>query len=239
MPGKIIPFEKERLEVINKDDENYELIIYGAIGESYYSDSTVSAKKFLEELKKIPNNAKEIVLRINSPGGSVFDGMTIYERLKQHKAKIKVYIDGIAASIASIIAMAGDEISIGEGGMVMIHLPMSGVYGNKIDMEKTIEILEKIESQMIGIYSRKSGQTSAKISKMLMDETWMTSDEAVEMGFATKKISVKNSMRLAASMLEKNEYFKKRPDLKNIVRQQESEKVLDLKNKIQDFLARK
>lgn len=230
--------KSKKFEITNKANGIAEMVLYGYIGENPWEDSAVSAKQFHDELKKLPENTKEIHIRINSGGGSVFDGVTIYERLKQHKAKKVVFIDGIAASIASVIAMAGDEINIGEGAMLMIHKPMTGIFGNVSEMEKVISILDKIEEQMISIYAKKTGLSRVEISKMLSDETWINSDEAIDMKFATSKIDASTTLHIAADILAKAKHFNRKPtiDASNTI---VKDKLEELKTKINEFQARK
>lgn len=237
--GKLFAFNapQKPLTIKAKTEETAEITLYASIGESFWEDS-VSAKSFSEELKKLPSTIKNLNIRINSPGGSVFDGMTIYERLKQYKAKKTVYIDGMAASIASVIALAGDEIIIGEGAMMMIHKPWAFVAGNAIEMEKTIELLDKIESQMIGIYARKTGLSQSEISKMLMDDFWMTADEAVDLGFATKISEPASQLKMAACFMEKADWFRNKPKIDAHTKEAKN-KIDNLKNSIEGFLARK
>jgi ATP-dependent Clp protease, protease subunit len=227
---------EKKFEITNKADSS-EILLYGAIGESFFDDA-ISAKAFSEELKKIPSSVKNITLRVNSPGGSVFDGMTIYERLKNHPAKVTAYVDGLAASIASVIIMAADEVIVGDGAMIMIHKPMVGTYGNSLELERMIDILDKIENQMIGIYAKKTGMTRAEISSALAAETWYTADEAIEMGYAKKKYEAHETLHIAASMIENCNWFKHKPHIKNkndLVR----EKLKEFNNKAKEFLNKK
>lgn len=220
-----------KCQVENRRKEKVASIeIYGPIGESFFDDS-VSAKAFNEELKNLPKDVTNIEVRLNSPGGSVFDGMTIYERLRQHKANVTVYIDGLAASIASVIAMAGDKVYIGEGALVMIHRPMAGVMGNTDEMLRMIEVLEKIENQMIGIYERNTDVTSSELQEMLLDDYWMEAKEAVNKGFADEFASEEANVAAVASMIDSSEWIRKRPEIKtaNQVVQEE------LKNKIKEM----
>jgi ATP-dependent Clp endopeptidase proteolytic subunit ClpP len=226
-----------KLSVVNKGEKVAEILLYGAIGESFFEDS-VSAKQFADELKKLPSSVKEIQLRVNSPGGSVFDGMSIYEKLKAEKKngrKITAYVDGLAASIASIIIMAADEVIVGDGSMVMVHKPMVGINGNSTDMERMISILDKVEEQMISIYAAKTGQSRLEISKALAEETWYTSEEAMNMGLADSKFKAEETLRLAASAIESCKWFKNKPKIQTqneLVR----EKLREFNNKAKGFL---
>lgn len=236
----LIKLEKKTksLTIKAKTDNTAEILLYGAIGESGWDDS-ISAKEFSDELKKLPDSIKNITLRINSPGGDVFDGIAIYERLKQHKAKVTVYIDGLAASIASVIAMAADEIIIGEGAMMMIHKPWTMAIGNSSDLERTIELLDKIENQMIGIYSRKTNLSYTEISKMLSQDTWFTSAEALDLGFANSVSNSQSQLSIAASFLEKAAWFDKntRPTIDTHTKEIKN-KIGTLQETISGFLAR-
>lgn len=148
----------------------------------YIGSWEISARSFIEELKGL--DADQINLHINSPGGSVFDGIAIQNSLKHHKAKVTVHIDGLAASIASIIALAGDEIRIAENAYVMIHNPASIVWGDARDMLKEAELLDKIADGLAGDYSRKMGITVAEARALMDEETWYLGQEAVDAGFA-------------------------------------------------------
>lgn len=161
-----------------------ELILYDQIGTSFWEEG-ITLKQFKKALDEIPSSVTEITVRINSPGGSVFEGMGMYNLLKEHKATIKTRVDGLAASIASVIALAGDEVVFGEGSMYMIHKPWSGMYGNSDDYVAEASRLDKIEYQMINIYRRKSSLTEEEIETAIRAETWYTAEEALEAGFAT------------------------------------------------------
>lgn len=236
--GKLIDLKNMKSFSMSASETKAEITIYGAIGESIWEDS-ISAKMISEELKKLPASVKEISIRMNSPGGSVFDGMTIYERLKQHKAKKIVYIDGLAASIASIIALAGDEIVIGEGAMMMIHKPMSGLFGNSDELLKMVDILDKIESQMVSIYAKRTGLSRNEIATMLSKETWLTCDECLDMCFADKKIEASENLHIAASLTAKAEWIKNKPEFKNTKNLIVKNGLIDLKKRIEDFKSRK
>ena len=148
----------------------------------YIGSLEISARSFIEELKGI--DADEINLHINSPGGSVFDGIAIQNSLRHHKAKVTVYIDGLAASIASIIALAGDEIRIADNAYVMIHNPASIVWGDARDMLKEAEVLDKLADGLAGDYSRRMGISIPEARALMDEETWYLGQEAVDAGFA-------------------------------------------------------
>lgn len=177
-----------------------EIMIYGDIStyESYWDDSAITPQKFNDELKALGDDVDDITVRINSNGGSVFAGVAIHSMLKRHKAKITVYIDGIAASIASIIAMAGDEIIMPNGSMLMIHLPWTFGMGNAKDFRKLADDLEEIGASMSDIYIARTGIDKEELAQLLEDETWMSATTAVEKGFATRL--EEDSQPIAASL---------------------------------------
>lgn len=227
----------QRLKIQNKSATQAEIILYAGIGQDWWGDgSMISAKQFSDELKKLDASVNEIVLRINSPGGDVFDGIAIYNRLKQHKAKVTVYIDGLAASIASIIALAGDEIYIGDGALYMVHLPWTFAMGNRMDLDNTVNRLLDVEEQMISIYKKKSGLERAEIKALLEAETWMGADEALEKGFVTAK--VEDSVPIAASAM-KSRWLNKAPSKYRSETEAVSAGIGDLKKKIESRIAKK
>jgi ATP-dependent Clp protease protease subunit len=157
-----------------------EIVIYDEIGAF-----GIPAKAFLDELKALGPVA-ELTVRINSPGGSVFDGVAIYNALKRHQARVTVWIDGIAASIASMIAMAGDEIVMPENAMLMLHDPSALVLGTAADMRAMADALDKMKAGMVAAYRGKSGAENAEIEALMAAETWLSAEEAVELGLADR-----------------------------------------------------
>ena len=135
---------------------------------------------FRDELSKVSGN---LTVWLNSPGGDVFAASQIYSMLKNHKGKVTVKIDGIAASAASVVAMAGDETLIAPTALMMIHDPSTSAMGNKADMEKAIELLEEVKESIINAYETKSHLSRNKIAKLMSDETWLNAKKAHEMGF--------------------------------------------------------
>lgn len=158
--------------------EGAELSIHDEIG-AY----GVSAKDFIADLGKLPGDTA-LTLRLNSPGGSVFDAVAIYNALKRHGGKVTVTVDGIAASAASYIAMAGDEVVMPENAFLMIHDPSGLVMGTAADMRSMAEALDKIAGALIKGYAAKSGKAEDEVAQLMSAETWFTAAEAVEAGFA-------------------------------------------------------
>ena len=176
-----------------------EISIYGEVCSYKWDDTDVTANDFQKELKTL-GGISELDIFINSPGGSVFEGQAIYSILKRHKAKKTVYVDGIAASIASLIAMAGDEIIIPSNGILMIHNPWTWGAGNSSDFRKKADELEKIREAMIPAYLNKAGDklTEEKLIELLDAETWLTGTEAFEYGLCD---SVGEEKQIAASIM--------------------------------------
>jgi ATP-dependent Clp protease, protease subunit len=166
-----------------------EIVIYDEIGAF-----GIPAKAFLDELKALGAVA-ELTLGINSPGGSVFDGVAIYNALKRHDARVTVWVDGISASIASMIAMAADEIVMPANAMLMLHDPSGLVIGTAADMRGMAEALDKMKAGMVAAYRDKSGRDDAEIETLMATETWLSAEEAVELGLADR---VEQPVRMAA-----------------------------------------
>lgn len=160
--------------------EGAEVSIYDEIG-AY----GVSAKSFLDDISALPDEAP-LTLRLNSPGGSVFDAVAIYNALKRHAGPVSVWIDGIAASAASYVAMAGDEVVMPQNAFLMIHDPSGVVFGSADDMRAMAEALDKIKSSLVAGYVAKSGGAEDDIAALMAKETWLDAAEAVELGFADR-----------------------------------------------------
>lgn len=157
-----------------------EIMLYDEIG--FWG---VTAKEFNDRLAAI--TSRSILVRINSPGGDVFDGLAIYSALKQHPAEITCQVDGLAASAASFIALAGEKTIMSENALMMTHCAWGLAIGNKSDMLETAMILEKIDGQLADIYAKKTGKTPAECMAMMAGEgkndgTWFTALEACDFG---------------------------------------------------------
>ncbi len=167
-----------------------EVAIYDEIG-AY----GVSAKGFLAELGALPEGTP-VDLRLNSPGGSVFDAVAIHNAIKRHEGTVTVWIDGIAASAASYIAMAGDEIVMPENAFLMIHDPSGLVMGTAEDMRAMAEALDKVKGSLVSGYAAKSGRTPEEVSALMAAETWFDASDAVAQGFADRLVE---PVRIAAA----------------------------------------
>lgn len=155
--------------------------IYDSIGENW-EGTGVTARRISGALRSI--GEKDVVVNINSPGGDFFEGVAIYNLLREHKGKVTVQVMGLAASAASVIAMAGDEILMGEGSFLMIHNAWAVAVGNRHDMADAAKLLEPFDAAMASVYAARSGISAAEAGRMMDDETWIGASQAVEDGFA-------------------------------------------------------
>jgi len=172
------------------DSDGSELILEGVIAsESWWGDE-VTPQAFRDELKNIQGN---LTVVINSPGGDVFAGVQIYNALK-NRGNVTIRVDGLAASIASIIAMAGDKIIMSPGSLMMVHKPSMMTWGNSNDMSKAKEVLDTIETELLDIYVSRTGLSLEKVVELVTNETWFGGKEAVELGFADVAKEEKSSI---------------------------------------------
>ena len=165
------------------------LRLEGPIDEDSLWGDEITPKAFREELEE---EEGDVTVWVNSPGGNVFAAAEIYTMLCDHKGKITVKIDAIAASAASVVAMAGDRVLMSPVAMLMVHDPMTIAMGNAKDMEKAITTLNEVKESIINAYARKSGLSRNKIAKLMSDETWMNAKKAVELGFADEILFAKD-----------------------------------------------
>lgn len=186
-----------------------ELYIYGDIVTETWSDSETSPKDITDFLNQIDQNA-DLTVHINSGGGSVFAGIAIYNILKRHTGHKKGIVDGLAASIASVILMACDEIIVSAGAMIMIHKPGTYAYGNADDFAYWIGILDKCQQNMTEIYMEhaKEGVTAEQITEKLNAETWMNATDAQEIF----DVQIEERPEVAAYAGEALKRYKKTPD---------------------------
>lgn len=162
---------------------NGELVLYGFVGDSFWEEG-FTAREVVDALAEL-GRTTDVNVRINSGGGYVDDGVAIYNALVAHKGKVTVIVDALAASSASVIAMAGEERIMRKGAMMMIHDPSSVAWGTAADMERALKMLEKHADNLAGIYAEVTGEDADDIRADMKDELWLTAEEAVERGFAT------------------------------------------------------
>lgn len=169
----------------------YILYIYDVIG------LDVTPQSVIRDLSEATSGDYDgIELHISSPGGSVIDGFTIYSTLEQCKLPIHVYIDGIAASMGSVLAMLGDKIYMSKTAIMMIHKPYTGASGNADDLRSEADLLDKFEAQLIGCYmTRAKGLTEVDLQKMLKNETWLNAEECLTYGFCDSIIDSDNKAK--------------------------------------------
>lgn len=182
-----------------------DVFIYEDVGAGWFGG--VSAKQFAADLKAL-GAVDTIHVRINSYGGEVFDGVAIYQQLVEHPAKVIVHIDGVAASIASVIAMAGDEIQISQAGFMMIHEASGGLCGFADEHRKMANLLDTITATILDVYVQRTGQEADAIREWMKEEKWFTAQEAVELLMAD---SIVENLRVAAHADPRRHGFKHLP----------------------------
>lgn len=162
------------------------LELYGTIAEESWFDDDVTPQMFRDELFA---GDGDVVIYLNSPGGDCIAASQIYTMLMDYRGNVTVKIDGIAASAASVIAMAGTEVLMAPTSLMMIHNPMTAAFGSRDEMEKAIEMLEEVKESIINAYEIKTSLSRAKISHLMDSETWMNARRAMELGFADGMLS--------------------------------------------------
>ncbi len=194
-PPKPVPGSQNGYRVIAKGADAAEIYLYGVIGGDWFGDG-VTAKQFADDLRAL-GKVKTIDLRINSEGGSVFDGKAMYSLLNEHPAAITVHVDGLAASAASFVAMAGDVIEIAEGGFIMIHNAYMLAIGDAREMRRSADMLDTVNNTIIDVYAARTKGDRKAIAKMMDNETWMTGAAAVKNGFADRMVE---NLKVAAAV---------------------------------------
>tara|TARA_R110000824_G_scaffold144529_2_gene312492 strand:+ start:546 stop:1538 length:993 start_codon:yes stop_codon:yes gene_type:complete len=195
-----------------------EVMIYDEIG--MYG---VDAKSFIDDVKNLPKDTS-VLLRINSPGGSVIDGLAIYDAVSRLPQKVTSRIEGIAASMASVIALAADEVIMSENSLYMIHNVWGGEVGDSDDLRKAADLMDKMGERLVNIYVSKSGQTEEQIRSWMDEETWFNSSEAVEAGFVNL---VEAPIKMAAKF-DINKYdYKNKSIVENLFNNQNKENQME------------
>jgi len=169
------------LETSEEQSAERVLELYGTIAEESWFDDDVTPKMFREELF---SGEGDVTIWINSPGGDCIAASQIYSMLMDYKGNVTVKIDGIAASAASVIAMAGTKVLMAPTALMMIHNPMTGAFGDHADMQKAIEMLNEVKESIINAYEIRTNLSRAKLSHLMDSETWMNAKKAIELGFA-------------------------------------------------------
>ncbi|MET3969104.1 head maturation protease, ClpP-related [Bradyrhizobium sp. S3.9.1] len=182
------------------EDKTAEIVIYDEIGKSWWGEDTVSAKQFLDDLTAL-GDVDAITLRVNSPGGDVFDGVAIHNSLKNHKATVTAHVDGIAASAASFIVMAADKVVMPSNAFLLIHGASGLSWGNADDMRAVADDLDRIDQSLTATYVARAKSTTAKVKALMKEDRLMDATEAKQWGFADevtseKKMAANFSLRL-------------------------------------------
>lgn len=185
--------ERQWYQIKAKAGGEAEVYVYEQIGEDLFGEG-VSARNFARELAAL--DAAHIALHVNSPGGSVFDGQAIYNAIRRHPAQVTSYVDGVAASIASVVALAGDHVVMARNALFMIHDPFAPLLGTAAEHRKMAEILEQVAGTIMGAYREKTGRAAEQIAAAMAAETWYSAQEALEFGFADE---VAGPLRVAAA----------------------------------------
>nr|WP_174879943.1 head maturation protease, ClpP-related [Metabacillus niabensis] len=191
---------------MSADNKSADIFVYGEVTKYAWEEyGEVSAQVFKKELDDL-GDVETINLHINSPGGSVFEGINIYNMLKMHKAKVEVYIDALAASIASVIAMCGDTVYMHKNSMMMIHHAMTGAWGNAQQLRKAADDIEKISKTSCQTYLDRAGDklTEETLQELLDAETWLSADEAFSYGLCDVVLAENQAVASISEDLFKN-----------------------------------
>lgn len=164
------------------EGEDNIISIYDVIGQDWWSGEGVTSKRIAAALRRI--GEKDVVVNLNSPGGDFFEGIAIYNLLREHPHKVTVKVMGLAASAASIIAMAGDDIQISEIGFLMVHNAWAVAVGNRNDLREAADTLEPFDDAMAGLYAARAGVEKAEAASWMDKETWFNGTQAIEIGLA-------------------------------------------------------
>ena len=194
--------------VAANSDDNSSISIYDVIGQDPWTGEGTTAKRISAALRSI-GASKDVTVNINSPGGDMFEGLAIYNLLRQHEGHVTVRVLGLAASAASIIAMAGDTVQIGRAAFLMVHDCWAIVVGNRRDLIETASVLEPFDRAMAGIYAAHTGDSDDAMLALMDAETWISGASAIDQGFADELLPAEQiaehavaSDRLAAHLLD-------------------------------------
>lgn len=189
-----------------------EIDIFGVIGDIGFWEESNKATDFVRELRGLGKNVTKLNINIHSEGGSVLDGMAIYRAIRDFQGEKVIHVNALAASIASVIMLAGDRVEVAPEATVMIHNPMGLVMGEKKDMERIIALLDKNKDSILNVYERRTGANRDQLSAQMDAETWFIGDEVKAAGFADVVKKDQPKMRMAAGPLKLVSHWKHPPD---------------------------
>jgi ATP-dependent Clp protease protease subunit len=181
-PDEAMAKWKPGIHATTEGTSNNIISIYDVIGEDFWTGDGVTSKRVAAALRSIGD--QDVIVNLNSPGGDFFEGVAIYSLLKEHPRKVTVKIMGLAASAASVVAMAGDDIQISKAGFMMIHNTWVLAIGNKNDLREAATTLDTFDESMAALYASRSGVTQKKAQQWMDDETWFNGQNAVDEGMA-------------------------------------------------------
>lgn len=200
---------KTKLQVVNQAEDEVVLYLYGTIAESsWWDEDVISASNVRDSLKEI--KGKNLRVHLNSGGGDVFESITIHNLLKQFDGQVTIFVDGLAGSGASIIAMAGDEVVMPSNSMMMIHKASTYAYGNSTEIRKIADDLEKIDTSVRESYKSKFVGEEEELIDLIAEETWLTAEECLAFGFCSEVLKeekeeevIENDIPIKVSLFEK------------------------------------
>jgi ATP-dependent protease ClpP protease subunit len=192
--------KRQWYRIENKKADRAVIDLFDEIGYDPWWDVGISTTDFVKELRAI--KASTIELHINSLGGAAFDGVTIYNALRDHDARIEVVVDGLAASAASIVAMSGEKITMNRGSELMLHDASTIVWGNAAEMREVADLLDQLSSDLAAIYADRAGGTAAEWRDVMQGEAWFTAQEAVDAGLADEIVELKEDAEEAKNKFD-------------------------------------
>ena len=213
--------------------ESVHIDIYGDIGEDVWSDeASVGAKAFLDAVRDA--KGKAIDLHVNSGGGSVFDAFAMMTALSNHDGKVTAHVDGIAASAASFLLAAADEVRMSSAGFIMIHDASTVVFGNADDFRGAAEWLDTIDGMLAGIYAKRGTKTEAEFREAMDETTWFTADKAVEWGLVDY---IDEAVAAAACVTADRRVLETAPEAANILRVMEPTDIIETVTETEDGIS--
>jgi ATP-dependent protease ClpP protease subunit len=198
VPSALARFDGE-IRAADSTTDNNVITILGTIGQDFFGDG-ITARRVAGALRAIGD--QKVTVQVNSPGGDVFEALAIYNLLREHKQEVTVKVLGLAASAASVVAMAGDRIEVPRAGFLMIHNVWAIAVGNRHDMRDMADTLEPMDAALADLYSARSGLDAKDVGKMMDRETWIGGSEAVDKGFADALLPADQVKKAAQASLD-------------------------------------